>query len=217
MASVRRRAAEHVVLLGDSIFANAAYVGHEPSVIDHLRALLPNEWKATLCAVDGATASRLPTQLPHVPPDTSRLIVAVGGNDALRNIDLLTMPVSSSADTLSAFATRLATFDEDYRDAMGHVSRLGLPTTVCTIYNGALAGDEARLARVALMTFNDVILRAALDHGFDVIELRAVCNLPGDYANPIEPSGEGGRKIALAIAKALAVKGGRRPSHVWVG
>jgi hypothetical protein len=43
-------------------------------------------------------------------------------------------------------------------------------------------------------------LRAALDRGLDIIELRAICREPSDDANPIEPSGRGGLKIARAIA-----------------
>ena len=53
--------------------------------------------------------------------------------------------------------------------------------------------------------FNDVILRVAFEHHLPVIDLRLVCNEPADYANPIEPSGRGGRKIALAIARATGV------------
>src|SRR5829696_5187891 len=33
----------HVGLLGDSILDNAAYTGRDPAVIDHLRALLPDD------------------------------------------------------------------------------------------------------------------------------------------------------------------------------
>jgi hypothetical protein len=51
--------------------------------------------------------------------------------------------------------------------------------------------------------FNDVILLTAFELSLPVIELRLVCNEPADYANPIEPSGRGGRKIALAITHAL--------------
>lgn len=60
---------------------------------------------------------------------------------------------------------------------------------------------------MVLMMFNDVILRTAAEHGMAVIELRAVCHQPSDYANAIEPSGEGGAKIARAIAHALGVTG----------
>src|SRR5688572_6090102 len=131
------RAPEYLVLLGDSIFANAAYVGREPDVIGHLRSLLPPGWKATLCAVDGATTSTLAAQLQRVPNDASRMVVAIGGNDALANIDLLSMKVSSSAETLTAFASRVAAFEDSYRNAIAHVMERRLPTTICTIYNGA--------------------------------------------------------------------------------
>ena len=211
------RVPEYLVLLGDSIFANAAYVGREPDVIGHLRSLLPPGWKATLCAVDGAMTSTLAAQLQRVPEDASRMVVAIGGNDALANFDLLSMKVSSSAETLTAFASRVAAFEDSYRAAIAHVMERRLPTTLCTIYNGALAKDEARIARIALMPFNDVVLRTAFEHSLDVIDLRAVCNEACDYANPIEPSGEGGRKIANAIAGAMSLGRSRSPSRVWIG
>jgi hypothetical protein len=40
-----------------------------------------------------------------------------------------------------------------------------------------------------------------------VIELRLVCSEPEDYANPIEPSVQGGAKIARAIARAVGANG----------
>jgi hypothetical protein len=46
--------------------------------------------------------------------------------------------------------------------------------------------------------------RAAIAHRLPVIDLRAFCTNPEDYANPIEPSSAGGEKIARAIA-ALAM------------
>lgn len=55
------------------------------------------------------------------------------------------------------------------------------------------------------MTFNDVILRVAFDNQYTVIDLRSVCDDTADYANPIEPSGSGGRKIAKAIMRAVGV------------
>ena len=50
--------AEHVVLIGDSIFDNGAYVAGGPDVVTQLRERLPQGWRATLGAVDGAV--RLP-------------------------------------------------------------------------------------------------------------------------------------------------------------
>jgi len=51
-----------------------------------------------------------------------------------------------------------------------------------------------------LSLFNDSITRAAFSSGTPVIDLRLICSEDADYANPIEPSSQGGRKIARAIA-----------------
>lgn len=194
----------HVVLLGDSIFDNAAYTGREPDVVHHLRSILPSGWKASLLAVDGAVTSDLSAQVRKVTADASHLVVSIGGNDALGNSDLLALPVDSTAEALELFHRRVRAFEADYRSALDEVLELGRPTTLCTIYNGNLPDPErARHARVALTLFNDVILRAAFELSLPAIELRLVCNEPADYANPIEPSGRGGRKIAMAIARAV--------------
>jgi hypothetical protein len=210
--------ATHVVLLGDSIFDNGAYTGGEPDVVTHLRESLPGGWHATLCAVDGATTADLAAQLPQIPPSGSHVVVAVGGNDALRNIDLLSMRVSSSTEALRMFAARAAQFEVSYRAAIQEVVELNFKTCVCTIYNGALDAERATIARAALTLFNDVIMRTAIDFRVDLLELRSICTEPADYANPIELSGRGGRKIALAVANVVGVlQSSRRPTHAWGG
>src|SRR4051812_40962281 len=106
------RPAAHVVLLGDSIFDNIRYVSPGPDVIAQLRAALPTGSRATGRAVGGATPSGLASQLRAVPADVTHLVVSIGGNDALQNLDLVTLRVSSAAQALEAFATRLAAFEE---------------------------------------------------------------------------------------------------------
>jgi hypothetical protein len=193
----------HVVLVGDSIFDNRAYTGGAPDVIAHLQAMLPPDWRATLCAVDGATTATLLSQLARVPQDATHLVIAIGGNDALRNIDLLSTRVRSTAEALTLFANRVATFEESYSTAMSAAAALSVPLTLCTIYNGRLDAAQAPLARIALMMFNDVIIRTAFSRRAGVVDLRTVCADPADYANPIEPSDGGGRKIASAIARCV--------------
>jgi hypothetical protein len=177
-------------------------------VVTHLRRLLPADWRATLCAVDGASARELRSQLPCVPDDASHLVISVGGNDALQSSDLLSKRVTSSAQALEAFAERLRPFEKTYRSAIRDVMALRRPTLVCTIYDGALEPERAGIARLGVALFNDVILRTALELGVDVLELRAVCTEPADYANPIEPSDRGGLKIAHAIARAVGATSG---------
>jgi GDSL-like Lipase/Acylhydrolase family len=193
----------HVVLLGDSIFDNSSYTRGEPDVVTHLRSVLPAGARATLCAVDGATTGGLARQLARVPADATHLVVAVGGNDALGNTDLLDRRVSSTAETLSLFADRVDAFETSYRAALTPVLALERPTMICTIYNGNLEPPRARLARVALTLFNDVIVRFGFEHNLPTIDLRLICCDAADYANPIEPSGRGGLKIARAIAGRL--------------
>ena len=196
---------KHIILLGDSIFDNQAYTGGAPDVVTHLKHQMPAPWQATLCAVDGATTNQLKGQCSHSPSDASHVVVSIGGNDAIINSDLLDRPVASTAESLKLFGERTSQFESQYRAALGRVEALGLPVTVCTIYNGCFPPDQAELIRIALMTFNDVILRVAFDNRFGVIDLRSVCDHPSDYANPIEPSGTGGQKIAQAIVRAVGV------------
>ena len=206
----------HIALLGDSIFDNQSYTSGQPDVVAHLRQLLPSSWQATLCAVDGATTVTLASQLPRIPPDATHLVVSIGGNDALMSIDLLATPVSSTTDALALFAESVAEFELKYRAALEHMIALGRPTTTCTIYNGRFPAEDARIVRTALMLFNDAILRVAFERQLPVIDLRSVCNEPADYANPIEPSGPGGRKIAEVIGRAVgALQGTDDPSRVF--
>jgi len=193
----------HLCLIGDSIFDNASYTHGEPDVAAHLRSLLSKEEVVTLCAVDGSTTYDVGHQFDRVPVAATHLFLSLGGNDALMNADLLNLPVRSTAEALDLFRDRAATFAISYGHALEGLLELGRPVTVCTIYNGNLASDEAARAPTALALFNDVILRTALQFGVSAIDLRAVCDQPSDYANPIEPSGSGGLKIARAIVRSL--------------
>ncbi len=193
----------HLTLLGDSVFDNRAYINGAADVAAHLRALLPAPSAVTLCAVDGSTTFDVGHQFDRVPSAATHLFLSLGGNDALLNADLLNLPVRSTAEALDLFRDRRESFSQSYGHALEGLIDLGRPVFVCTIYNGNLAQPAAARAPVALALFNDVILRTALRFGVHVIELRSVCTEPRDYANPIEPSGSGGKKIAEAIVRAL--------------
>ena len=207
--------ARHLVLAGDSIFDNAAYTGGEPDVVTHLKGVLPTDSRATLVAVDGAKVANLSAQLRRLPQGATHLVISIGGNDALGNIDLLSLRAGGGSEVLQIFAIRISAFERAYRAAIGEALTYELPVTLCTIYNGALEKDIAVIARLALALFNDVILRTAAELQLDVIELRAICTEAADYANPIEPSGSGGLKIAKAIVRAL--DGKTRASRLFAG
>jgi hypothetical protein len=208
----------HVVLLGDSIFDNAAYVGGGPDVIRQLRAALPPGWKATLAAVDGAVTASVPRQLPQVPRDATHLVVSVGGNDALGQVHILDDASRSIADALNRLAAIGDGFERSYRAMLVAVMARALPTALCTIYNPRYPDPRMqRLAVAGLTIFNDAIGRAAFAGGLPLVDLRLVCSEDADYANPIEPSSRGGDKIVAAIVRLLAEHDfSRRRSEVFV-
>jgi len=207
---------DHVALLGDSILDNGAYTSGGPDVVTHLRGMLPAGWRATLLALDGSLIEDLEGQLSGLPPDTTHAVVSVGGNNVVMDLDILKLRVRSEPEALVKLGQRVAVFERAYRRAINRVLRLARETAVCTIYTanldteaGAVAmgftGEEAAAALVMLTTFNDVILRVAFEAKLRVIELRLVCTEPADYANTIEPSIQGGEKIARAIVRSLGL------------
>jgi len=194
----------HLVLLGDSIFDNAAYVSGGPSVIEHLRRLLPIGWHATLVAVDGATISSVERQIQRIPKDATDLVLSVGGNDALGHAGyILSHLASTIGGALEEIAHIRRRFSEEYGAMIQQLRSLALPLSVCTIYDSIPGLRPAEMA--GLSVFNDVITRRAFCVGATLIDLRLICDERSDYAaiSPIEPSASGGGKIARAIAAAI--------------
>lgn len=198
----------HIALLGDSTLDNGAYTSGGPAVIDHLSRLLSSEDRATLLAVDGATTQHIQSQLGRMPDGATHAVLSVGGNDALREIEVLERPSQTVAHALSEVGRVVEDFEEAYRRSLKQVLQAGLPTTVCTIYNGAFdeARGEQQVIDAALTMWNDAILQAALDHDLPVLDLRRVCSDRDDYTQQIEPNEQGGRKIAEALHRALTEK-----------
>ena len=197
----------HIVLLGDSVFDNISYTQGAPDVVAQLGSSLPAGWRASLRAIDGSTANDIESQVASVPSDATHLVLSVGGNNALLVAEVLDTPVSSTAEAFRLMADVREQFEAEYSSAVDACLRLGLPLTVCTVYSGNFPdADFNRRAGIALAVFNDVILQAALARSLDIIDLRAVCTLPTDFANPIEPSAAGGSKIASTIVRFVAQK-----------
>ncbi|HEU4782925.1 MAG TPA: hypothetical protein VFS83_06270 [Ktedonobacterales bacterium] len=68
-----------------------------------------------------------------------------------------------------------------------------------------------RLATFGVTSWDDTILRCAIERGLPVLDLRLICADAADYANPIEPSARGGDKIAAAIAALVTTHDFTRP------
>jgi len=191
---------KHIVLLGDSIFDNQSYVNGGLDTIANLREQMPDDWTATLLAIDGSVADSVEMQIARVPVDATHLFVSVGGNDALGEMGILQMSVSSATEVFNELSNVSARFEDRYKRMLDSVRELKRPTAVCTIYYPRYPDSRMqKVAVAALASFNDVIIRQAFLAGVPLIDLRYVCKEDSDYANPIEPSAVGGRKIAKTI------------------
>jgi len=174
-----------LVLVGDSIFDNAAYV-NGPDVRAQVETKMPDDWAVSLLAVDGSYILDVPNQLEQLPDDAQILIVSTGGNDVLVQTEVLGDAVDQ--------------FREDYCRMLEAVMATDVESYICTIYRPDFPdGDFQRTTSTVLGLFNDVIVEEASLRLIPILDIRAIFTDSGDYANPIEPSVQGGQKLADEI------------------
>lgn len=156
-----------------------------------------------MLARDGDTTVGAGEQLAQVPPDATHVVISAGGNNALMQIDALTKPATSTLGALDHLAAIARKFATDYEGLVLDAMKLDRHLLLCTVYD-AVPGLPAGL-RTALALFNDAILRVAIQFGLPVLDLRQVCTDAADYSvvSPIEPSVQGGTKIAAAVLAAV--------------
>src|SRR5262249_25815162 len=190
---------KHIILLGDSIFDNKAYINGGLDVIDQFRRQIPAEWIASLRAVDGSVIENVKKQALDLPDDATHLIISVGGNDAILKADILQQKATSSAEVLDKLSDVAGEFEYRYREMLQTVLRLKKPTVVCTIYYPRIPEPFTQKIVVAALTiFNDVIIRQAVLTGVPLIDLRLLWDGDSYFFNEIKPSEKGGGKIYRA-------------------
>ena len=195
---------KNVVLVGDSILDNAAYTAGGPDIAAQLHLLLPAPDCVTLLATDGHMTVDIGAQLKKLPAEATHLILSVGGNDALMHSDFLMEEASSVAQVLLQARALADAFGVAHGEVLELLAKTGLPLAVCTIYDCNFADSQtAQLVSTALALFNEAIVRNAVEIGVPIIDLRLICSEPDDYANEIEPSVQGGQKIASVIARVV--------------
>ena len=72
---------------------------------------------------------------------------------------------------------------------------------ICTIYWPDFPDEDfQRMTSTALGLFNDVTVEWASQRLLPILDIRAIFTDSGDHANPIEPSVQGGWKLADEIS-----------------
>lgn len=202
-------------LYGDSILDNDAYVAQGTSV-SHQLLKLDRSRKVKLRAVDGDVTQdtlRVLHEVKDLQDDETGAVLSVGGNDALVLSNMMLAPVDNIAEAFAVLHEPLEQFRLNYKNVVEKLITL-YPIEnirICTIYNKIPAelltshlGITAK-EMMALALFNDVITETAAQYGIKVIDLRVICDTPDCYSriSPIEPSEEGGRRIAENIIQSF--------------
>ena len=214
-ARAEQSQAMNVVLLGNSIFDNKAYVGDGPDVIKQLGEALPSGATATLAARDGSTTNDIAGQLAAMPKDATHLVLSVGGNNALQEKGLIEEKARSVAEVLDKLAKIKAAFRKSYAAMLDGVLARRLPTAVCTIYEAHYPDPTTRaIAAAGLSVFNDVISREAFARALPVIDLQADHQRRRRLCQRHRAFGEGGAKIAKVIATLVTTADFKQPRSV---
>ena len=215
-----KKTKNHIVLCGDSIFDNGSYVRGEPDVAEQVREQLPDS-KVTLLAIDGNVTKDVKDQLNNLPKDATHIFISIGGNDGYNRMDVFDESANTIGDAMEPLYEMRNEFEIDYNKMLKNVLSYGVPTTLCSIYypryeelglgrmREYFGGKTNRvpihkMAMVGLSIYNDIITKEAFQAGLPLIDLRVLCNDDKDFANPIEPSVIGGKKIAGAIREVVS-------------
>jgi hypothetical protein len=196
---------KNIVLLGDSVFDNKAYVGQGGNPVEaYLEEFSGSGYRITSLAEDGARIEDVYRQAASIPEDAAKLLLSAGGNNITAHISYLQQPAESVAEVLLTFRRIVDEFTAHYNQLIEHLGSLGIPLTVCTIYNCAFPSEEGqKCVETALALFDDAIIQTAYRYSLPYIDLRMVCGEKSDYVNEIEPSDSGGKKIAEALLREI--------------
>jgi hypothetical protein len=196
----------NVILLGDSTIDNKGYCGREgTSVTEHFESKVG---KVTLRAQDGALISAIERQLnAGVPAEATHLVVSVGGNNLLSNLEVMRKPCASVTEAMLMCAEISKEFEAEYEKMLNLVLEEKKPIMLCAVYRpnfertGFQVNQEA--VDIAQRIFHDVIFKMARKYRLPVVDLRSVVGEAEDYANPIELDTPGGLKLTNAIIAAI--------------
>lgn len=114
----------------------------------------------------------------------------------MRESPMLDATAHSVHEVLMRLARIQDRFQESYARMLDAVERRKLPTAVCSVYDPRFSEPlRRRKSALALSVINDVITRQAFSRHFTLIDLRVMFDDDEDFANPIEPSVQGGHEV----------------------
>lgn len=194
-----------IVLLGDSSFNNVKFVPKGASILEILRARLPEGTKAVSRALDGNSILDVYSQANKLSSEASHLFVSVGMSDAMKHEGIYFKKGVNAISLFEQFALIGEGFRDKYEAMVRNLLNLRLPVTISTLYAPNPPHQNMRHALAAgTAVFNEAILDVARTFGLPILDMHALVHAPGDYADPMHPSAEAGARIAERIAHIAA-------------
>jgi hypothetical protein len=205
----------HVVLLGDALLD--AYSGIDKSPGEFENALLPgtrDQW--VISVVSAAEVERAGPSLV-LPRDATHAIIFIEGNHAIEQSGLLHGGQDAKGHNLEQLSLAADEFERTLSRLVHAAQAAQLVIMVCTMFQpGYKDPVRQRTACAALAIFNDRVTKRAAEARVSLIDLRLICNEPGDYDSPARLSRSGVSKIANVIRYAMfELDAGIRRSEVF--
>jgi hypothetical protein len=205
----------HVVLLGDVLLDAYSSIDKTPGAFED--ALLPgtrNQWKMTVVSV--AEVERAGPSLA-LPRDATHAMIFIEGNHAIEQSGLLDSQPHTSGQNLEQLSLAADEFERTLARLIHAAQAARLVIMVCTMFQPNHKDPvRQRTACAALAVFNDRVTKRAAEARVSLVDLRLICNEPGDYDKPTLLSRGGLNKIANVVRYAMfELDAGARRSEVF--
>lgn len=190
-----------IVLLGDSILDNSSYVFPKKSIANIIEER--NQGKTYCYAKDGATLSDVHKQIEFIPKEIKAYIfLSVGGNNILNHYEHCAdcFMDNNSDDFLNS------TFDI-YKDLVKSIS-IRCPNNKLYLLDIYYPNDEKyKIYYNIVSKWNQMLYTFALNNNnvSGVLQISNELTTEDDFVSNIEPSLQGGYKIAEKIMKSFYI------------
>ena len=184
---------DNIVLIGDSILNNSAYVSADKSVPDLLSKKM-NGYTIYNFAKDGSTLNDCYTQLDKISLELNNsnttIFLSCGGNNILNNLG--TMDPKSITNLFNQYSELITSIKTRVPNASLYVLNLYYPTN-----------DHYKSYRKTIEQWNTLLLDNASDLKYTLIPISSLLVSDEDFAYNIEPSFKGGQKIVDVISNTV--------------
>ncbi len=205
----------HVVLLGDALLEAYRSIDQTPgSFEDNVLPGTRDQWKFSVISAAEVESAGPSLALPR---DATHALIFIEGNHAIEESGLLDNRPDAYGQTLEQLSLAADEFEHTLERLIHVAQAARLVIMVCAMFQPNYKDPvRQRTACAALAVFNDRVTKRAAEARVSLIDLRLICNEPGDYDKPTLLSKSGVQKVANIVRFAMfELDAGARRSEVF--